>query len=195
MDSFSSLTKCCCYCLIPFYSLAIVFTEKGLNTYQGGLCFLGITVANLIALCTMPFFNNRLLAQANPKTGMPIPEARLDCAKLGCILSPIGLFIFAFTSYRNVPWIAPVIGSAIFGMGCYYLFFSIFMYTTANWRPVAASAMGANSTVRCIMAAAFPLFTVQMVHRLSNAGAVGLLAGLNCLMVSFFSGCLCANFL
>lgn len=58
------------------------------------------------------------------------------------------------------------------------------MYTTANWRPVAASAMGANSTIRCIMAAAFPLFAVQMVHCLSSADAIGLLAGLNCLMVS-----------
>lgn len=144
---------------------------------------MGILVSNLIALGSMPLWKRHLLTQADPTTGIPPPEARLAPAKLGCFLTPIGLFIFAFTSYPNVPWIGAVIGSALFGMGCYYLFFSIFIYTTINWRPVAASAMGANSTVRCIMAAAFPLFAIQMIHRLSSPGAAAFLAGLNCLLV------------
>jgi hypothetical protein len=134
----------------------------------------------LIALAGMPLFNRQLQKQGNP----PPPEARLAPAKLGCFLTPIGLFIFAFTSYPAVPWIGAVIGAALFGMGSYYLFFSIFMYTTINWRPVAASAMGANSTVRCVMATVFPLFATQMIHKLSSPGAAALLAGLNCLLVS-----------
>jgi hypothetical protein len=163
---------------------AIVFTAKHLQTYQVGLTFFGIFSSNFLAVVTMPWWKKRLAAQADPKTGIITPEARLGPAKLGCFLTPTGLFIFAFTAYKEVHWIGPVIGSTIFGMGTFYLFFSIFIYTTTNWRPVAASALGANSLVRCTMAAVFPLFADQMVNRLTPTGAVALLAGLNCLMVS-----------
>ena len=38
-------------------------------------------------------------------------------AILGGPLVTIGLFIFAWTIYPNVHWIAPIIGSAVFGAG------------------------------------------------------------------------------
>lgn len=102
----------------------------------------------------------------------------------GCFLAPIGLLIFAFTSYPHVHWIASVIGSCIFGVGLILNFTAIFNYTATYWRPVAASALAANALIRCAFAAAFPLFGVQMADRLGTAGAAGLLAGLNVIMVS-----------
>jgi hypothetical protein len=38
-------------------------------------------------------------------------------AILGGPLVTIGLFIFAWTVYPDVHWIAPIIGSAVFGAG------------------------------------------------------------------------------
>ncbi|PWN91107.1 MFS general substrate transporter [Acaromyces ingoldii] len=184
------LTILCLWCALHlgiiylfFEFFPLVFGLHGFNDYQEGLSFLGLLVANAIGFCSMFFWRNRFLAAADPKTGMPPPEARLQPAMAGALLAPVGLFIFAFTAYENVHWIGPIIGSTIYGIGVLYVFFSVFSYTVANWRPVAASAMGANSMLRCCFAAGFPLFAVQMAHRLSNTGAVALLAGLNCLMV------------
>lgn len=105
-------------------------------------------------------------------------------AKVGALASPVGLFIFAFTSYGNVHWIAPIIGSIPFGFGVQYVYTAVFSYTADNWRPVAASAMGANSVSRSAFAAAFPLFAEQMAYGLGTAGAGALLAGINVLIVS-----------
>ncbi|KAJ5205760.1 Major facilitator superfamily domain general substrate transporter [Penicillium cf. griseofulvum] len=35
----------------------------------------------------------------------------------GTTLATIGLFIFAWPIYRNIHWIASIIGSAVFGVG------------------------------------------------------------------------------
>lgn len=35
----------------------------------------------------------------------------------GAPLVTIGIFIFAWTTYPHVHWIAPIIGSAVFGIG------------------------------------------------------------------------------
>ena len=88
----------------------------------------------------------------------------------------------AFTSYKQVHWIAPIISSAPFGSGIYYVFTSVFTYLVTAYRPIAASAMASNSAMRSTFAAAFPLFAGPMYARLGAPGAMALLAGLTTLM-------------
>lgn len=165
------------------FSLAIVFAQHNFTTYQNGLSFLGLGIGVLLGLALMRYFAERYKRQAEANGGHAPPEARLDAAKVGAVLCPISLFIFAFTSYSHVHWIAPIIGSIPFGVGFQLIFTSVFTFTTDNWRPVAASGMGANSVARSTFAAAFPLFSEQMAHRLTTVGAAGLLAGLNVIIV------------
>lgn len=69
----------------------------------------------LIALLSAPYWNNRYIRMVNDaeaKDETVPPEARLTQAKIGACLSVVGLFCFAFTSYRNVHWIAPIVSSA-----------------------------------------------------------------------------------
>ncbi len=93
------------------------------------------------------------------------------------------LFCVAFTSYKEVHWIAPIISSAPFGSGIYYVFTSVFTYLVTAYRPIAASAMASNSAMRSSFAAAFPLFAGPMYKRLGAPGAMALLAGLATLMI------------
>jgi hypothetical protein len=93
-------------------------------------------------LATSPFFARRFKRIAKENGGVAPPESRLDMAKVGGILSPIGLFIFAFTSYANVHWIGPIIGSIFFGWAFIYIYISVFTFTVVQWRPYAASALG-----------------------------------------------------
>lgn len=41
---------------------------------------------------------------------------------------PIGLFIAAWTSYRNIVFIAPLIGFTVFGVGFYMIITAILNY-------------------------------------------------------------------
>jgi hypothetical protein len=92
------------------------------------------------------------------------------------------LYWLAFTTYPHVHWIVPIIASVPFGTGVYFVFTSVFTYLVVAYRPVAASAMAANSALRSVFAAVFPLFSGAMYDRLGTVGATALLAGLTTLM-------------
>ncbi|KAL3421615.1 drug/proton antiporter YHK8-like protein 1 [Phlyctema vagabunda] len=90
---------------------------------QTGLSFLGIFIGMVIGVCTDPFFHTnykRLIRNrelATGEVGGSEPEYRLPPAIVGSALVPVGLFLFAWTTYSSVHWVVPIIGSGIFGMG------------------------------------------------------------------------------
>ena len=113
-----------------------------------------------------------------------MPEARLYYAAVGGILATIGMFIFAFTSYKHVPWIAPEIALVPLVMGIYQIFEAIQNYLAdAYGSEYGASAISAQGFVRNALAASFPLFSTQMFHNLTVPYAGLLLACLLALAV------------
>ena len=98
--------------------------------------------------------------------------------QVGGVLIPISLFWLAFTTYRSVHWIVPIIASAPLGMGICYAFTSTFTYLVTAYRPIAASVLASNSFFRSCFACVFPLFTTAMYNTLGTVGATALLAGL-----------------
>jgi hypothetical protein len=52
---------------------------------------------------------------------------------------PVGIWIFAFTTYRHVHWIWPIIGSIPFGAGTVWTFNSVFSYLVDAYRPAPAA--------------------------------------------------------
>lgn len=93
-----------------------------------------------------------------------------------------GLFWLAFTTYKQVHWIVPIIACVPFGAGVYFTFNSVLTYLVVAYRPVAASAMAGNAFLRSLLALAFPLIAGYMYDRLGTVGATALLAGLTALM-------------
>lgn len=58
-----------------------------------------------------------------------LPEWIVTCGILPTVPAcPAGMWIFAFTTYRHVHWIWPIIGSIPFGMGTVWTFNSVFTY-------------------------------------------------------------------
>lgn len=98
--------------------------------------------------------------------------------QVGGVLIPIGLFWIAFTTYRSVHWIVPIVASIPFGMGIFYTFSSTFTYLITAYRPIAASVLASNSFFRSCFGCAFPLFTSAMYDTLGTVGATALVAGL-----------------
>ncbi|RFU29946.1 hypothetical protein B7463_g6396, partial [Scytalidium lignicola] len=175
-----------------FGAFPLVFqTNHGFTLSQVGLSFLGMFVGMLAAAATDPFWHRnyvRLIKQREEATGEKggsEPEYRLPPAIAGAVLVPIGLFMFAWTTYPSVHWIVPIVGSAIFGMGTILVFTGIFTFLVDAYPLYAASSLAANSFARSSFGAAFPLFGVQMYHKLGDQWASSLLAFLTVAMMPF----------
>ncbi|PFH48800.1 hypothetical protein AMATHDRAFT_149102 [Amanita thiersii Skay4041] len=168
---------------LAFQAFPFIFTGiHGFNMQFTGMSFLGIGVGMLLALATQPLWNRLFSRESARFNGRPPPEIRLVMGQVGGVLVPLSLYWLAFTTYRNVPWIIPIIASALFGTGIIFVFTSVFTYLVTAYRPIAASAMAANSALRSAFAAAFPLFARAMYLRLGSVGATALLAGLTTIM-------------
>ncbi|ETW81890.1 major facilitator superfamily [Heterobasidion irregulare TC 32-1] len=167
---------------LAFQAFPIIFERgHGFNAQMTGLTFLGIGLGMVIGLSTQPYWN-RKFREYKSAHGDPPPEFRLCMGQVGGILVPIGLFWLAFTTYRSVHWMVPLVASIPFGTGTYFVFTSTFTYLVVAYRPIAASAMASNSAMRSSFAAGFPLFANAMYARLGTVGATALLAGLTTLM-------------
>lgn len=81
---------------------------------------------------------------------------------VGGICLPIGLFWFAWTNSPSVHWIVSIIGSAPFGFGMVLVFLGIMNYLIDTYTIFAASVLAANTVLRSLFGAAFPLFTTQV---------------------------------
>ncbi|CEJ91119.1 hypothetical protein VHEMI06854 [[Torrubiella] hemipterigena] len=102
---------------------AVFGNVYGFNLWQIGLSFVGIGVGMLIGISSDPVWQRvrtGLVQKLEQETGIPgasEPEFRLPPAILGAVCAPVGLFIFAWTCFPWVHWIAPMIGTVVFGVG------------------------------------------------------------------------------
>ena len=136
----------------------------------GGLAFLGVAFGMMLAvICTIPdnrrYLKAEAAALAKGMTGAA-PEARLPPAIVGSICIPAGLFVFAWTNYPSIHWIVSIIFTAPFGFGMVLVFLSIMNYLIDAYTIYAASVLAANSVLRSIFGAIFPLFTTYMYRNL-----------------------------
>ncbi|KAI0283760.1 major facilitator superfamily domain-containing protein [Russula brevipes] len=168
---------------LTFQAFPIIFEEKhGFNLQSTGLTFLGIATGMLLGLCTMPYWNRTYRRYKEAHGRDPPAEFRLRMGQVGGVLVPLALLWLALSTYRSVHWVVPVLASVPFGTGTYFIFTSSFTYIVVAYRPVAASALACNATMRTSFAAAFPLFAAQMYRALGTIGATLLLAGLTTAM-------------
>ncbi|KAM0366760.1 hypothetical protein ACHAPK_008234 [Fusarium culmorum] len=150
-----------------FAAFPIVFQGgRGWNQGVGGLAFLGIVVGVALAISTFVYEDKRY-AKAGRTRGAPLePEDRLPPAMMGSVLIPVGLFWFAWTSFDSIHWIVPIIGTVFFAWGLVLVFMALLNYLIDSYVVFAASVMAANSVIRSLFGAAFPLFTKQMYQNL-----------------------------
>ena len=166
-----------------FGAFPVIFEEHhGFTLSQNGLAFLGLFVGMLLGILSDPIFQRyyaRLMRQREAAGGEPggtDPEMRLPPCVVGVWLVVAGLFGFAWSSYSYVHWIVPILFSSLFGIGLINCFSATFTFLVESYPLYAASALAANSFARSAFAAGFPLFGVQMFHKLGDQWATTLLA-------------------
>lgn len=115
-----------------FAGFPIVFHgARGWSQGVAGLPFIGIAIGVCLAMLATAVDNKRyvrLSVAADKEGGAVEPEARLNTAMAGSIVLPIGLFLFAWTTYPSVHWIVPVIGATFFSCGFVMVFISLTSY-------------------------------------------------------------------
>lgn len=94
--------------------------------------------------------------------GKAIPEQRFPIMMILGWLMPAGIFVFGWTSYHNIHWIVPCIGIMMIGSGFITIFQGCLNYLVDSYPRFAASAIAANTFLRSIFAAVFPLFARQL---------------------------------
>jgi hypothetical protein len=155
-----------------FGAFPIVFEgERHWNQGVAGLAFLGVMVGMILAMVYSIFDNKRYIHTQEKNSGFAPPEARLPPCLVGSITVPVGLFWFAWTTLPAVHWIVPIIAAAPFGFGMVLVFLSVMNYLIDAYTIYAASVLAANSVLRSLFGAAFPLFTTQMYSNLGTQWA------------------------
>jgi len=151
--------------------------ERGWGLGVGALPFLSLIVGvlcgvGIIITMTLTRYKRKFLAAG----GHPIPEERLVPMTVGGILYSIGLFWFAWTSDPDISWVPQVLSGIPIGAGTIIIFMQCLSYIIDCYLMYANSAIAANTILRSIIGAAFPLFATSMYHDLGVQWATTLLA-------------------
>jgi multidrug resistance protein len=166
-----------------FFAYPVIFSELyGYNDGIIGLMLIPILIGACFALAITPYIEQhfrRICA-----TRKPNPEDRLIGALIGSPFIPISLFILGATSYKHIIWVGPASSGIAFGFGMVLCYYSVNNYIIDSYQKYAASALAAKVFLRSGGGAGFPLFTVQMYHRLGLQWASWLLAFIGLAMVS-----------
>lgn len=117
------------YLYIMFTSITQVFQGYyGFSTQAAGLVYLGLGFGSMGGLAIFTFTSDKHLKKMAEKEGQGMkPEYRLQLLPLGAIILPIGFFIYGWTAQYRVHWIAPIIGTAVIGVGNLIIFIALQM--------------------------------------------------------------------
>ncbi|ESZ92633.1 putative MFS multidrug transporter [Sclerotinia borealis F-4128] len=146
----------------------IVFQQiHGFTGGVGGLPYFGMIIGMLIAgvyvVLTQPSYNRKLAAN----NGIPIPEWRLPPVIAGGVSFAAGLFWFGWSGYRaDIHWIVPTLSGLLTGFGLLAIFLQSLNYLVDAYLMFAASAIAANTFLRSLAGAGFPLFSQYMFKSL-----------------------------
>ncbi|KAL4757011.1 putative MFS multidrug transporter [Aspergillus foveolatus] len=152
----------------------------GWSVEQAGFVQCAIVIGECVGW-SLNFISRKLyFASASRNTeapGTPIPEARIYMSVLGGVFGiSCGMFIYAWTSYSSIPWIAPTISLGMVGAGSVLVVTGVSDYVVDAYSQYAGSAMGTVATGENIFSAFLPLATLSMYNDLGFNWASTLLA-------------------
>ncbi|KAK6455536.1 multidrug resistance protein 7 [Scheffersomyces xylosifermentans] len=152
-----------------FEAYPIVFFEtKHFTLIEMGVSYVSIMIGIWIACAiyipiVFKVFTKKLINKEEV-----VPEVFIPMAIVGGICMPTGIFIFGWTSAADLPWIAPLIGAAIFAAGAFLIFQTLFNYLGMSFWRYLASVFAGNDLFRSVIAGVFPLFGKPLFDNLKT---------------------------
>ncbi|KIP01757.1 hypothetical protein PHLGIDRAFT_38187 [Phlebiopsis gigantea 11061_1 CR5-6] len=172
------------YLLFEAYPIVFGFGHH-FNAGISGLMFLPIPLGGLFAvLGYIYYWNPRYAKLCKEHAPNPVPpEARLHQAIIAAPIFAGAFFWFGWTSYPSVSFWAPMMAGGPLGFSIVWIFLGLFSYIIDTYLFVAASALAANTVMRSLFGAGFPLFATQMYDKLTPRWASTLLGFLALIMM------------
>ncbi|KAJ5594644.1 uncharacterized protein N7459_000852 [Penicillium hispanicum] len=137
------------------------------STGIGGLNYISLGIGFWAGSQICARLNDRIYRRLKSRNGnIGRPEFRVPLLGVPAFLIPSGLFIYGWTAQTHCHWIAPNIGTAIFGMGTIVGFQCIQTYMVDAYTRYAASALAAGAFMRSLAGFGFPLFAPYMYNAL-----------------------------
>ncbi|KAL1838564.1 hypothetical protein VTJ49DRAFT_2524 [Mycothermus thermophilus] len=175
------------YGLLYLFLTAYPFVFQGVHGMSpgiGGLTFFGMITGQILAgvaiLLQQPWYMRKLAAN----NGIPIPEWRLPPVVAGGAAFAGGLFWFGWSGYRaDIHWIVPTLSGILTGFGLASIFLQSLNYLVDAYLMFAASAIAANTFLRSLAGAGFPLFARYMFEGMGIQWASTLLGCVAAVMV------------
>jgi len=152
------------YLFLTFYP--IVFQQiHGMNEGIGGLPYFGMIMGEVCAAIYMILVQGSYARKLEANNNIPIPEWRLPPVIVGGVVFALGIFWFGWSGYRaDIHWIAPTLSGLFTGFGIMAIFLQCLNYLIDAYLMFAASAIAANTFLRSIFGAVFPLFATYMIE-------------------------------
>lgn len=146
-----------------FVAFPIIYQEgKGWSAGSTGLMFIPLALGVIASAVASPLVNKHYLKVCQRFNGNPPPEYRLIPMMCSCWFIPLGLIIFAWTTYPSLHWFGPCFGGFWVGFGFIFLYNAANNYLVDSYQHQAASALAAKTFIRSFWGAAVVLFTEQM---------------------------------
>lgn len=153
------------------------FSEvHGWGQVASSLTYLALFLGTVIGGGLNVIGGKRYARLVNANGGKALPEERLYPMMMVSWLLPVGLFLFGWTQRASIHWIVPCIGLVMFGCGFFVIFQGCLNYLVDSFTRYAASAIAANTFLRSLLAAAFPLFGYRLFANLHPNWGTSLLA-------------------
>jgi hypothetical protein len=98
-------------------------------------------------------------------------------------LLSIVLIAYRWTSFPHLSYWAPMLSGLLMGYSIQLIFLGLFNYIVDAYLPVAASALAANTVVRSLFGAGFPLFGPNLYDALGPQWAASLVGFVSLLLI------------
>ncbi|CUM64617.1 uncharacterized protein PRCAT00002225001 [Priceomyces carsonii] len=152
-----------------FEAFPIVYLDIfDFSIVEEGACFSSLLIGVILgSICYVTFiyfkFTLKLLRHETV-----YPEVFTPMGIVGGSLLPCGLFIFAWSSTRQVHWIGSLIGAVIAGYSNFVIFQTLLNYLGMSFPKYVASVFASNCLWRSVIAGVAPLFAEPLYNNLAT---------------------------
>ncbi|GME41685.1 mfs multidrug transporter [Neofusicoccum parvum] len=153
----------------------------GMAKGVASLNYISLAVGSLIGsqICgpCMDAIHRRLKKKHNCADDEPgSPEFRIPMMIPAAIISPCGIFLYAWAAEARLHWIVPNIGAAMFAGGTMISYQCISTYIVDCYTKYSASASAASGFLRSLAAFSFPMFVPYLFESLGYGRGGSILA-------------------
>lgn len=141
-------------------AIPLVFQRNhGFSLQQANAVFASMCVASIFAT-VLSIYQEKIAKKYGKITSTPEGRLYFACVESACM--PIGLFMFGWTSFSDIHWIAPTISIGIATIGIFAIYLATFNYLADTYHRYASSALAAQSFCRNMLGKFTSLLTSEM---------------------------------